>query len=80
MKEVTERDIINLAHKHMLLDDQHYRSRWLERVLSFATEVQEMEREACAQICDHEMDNAMNLGMNVAAGNCADKIRARGEK
>lgn len=35
------------------------------------------EREACALICDHEMDNALNLSMKVAAGNCADKIRAR---
>lgn len=38
------------------------------------------ENEECAAICDHEMDNAMNLGMKVAAGNCADKIRAMGEK
>ena len=38
------------------------------------------EREACAEVCDHEMDNALGLGMKVAAGNCADKIRARGAK
>lgn len=45
---------------------------------TFAALVVAAEREACAEICDHEMDNAMNLGMKVASGNCADKIRARG--
>lgn len=37
------------------------------------------EREACAEICDHEMDQAINDQMMIAAGNCADKIRARGD-
>lgn len=49
-------------------------SKELER---FADLVAAAEREACADICDHEMDSAMNLGMKVAAGNCADKIRGR---
>lgn len=38
-----------------------------------------LEREACANICDHEMDMAINLSYKVASGNCADKIRDRGE-
>lgn len=38
------------------------------------------EREACAAICDHEMDNAIKPAMQIAAGNCADKIRARREQ
>lgn len=45
----------------------------------FSRVVAEAEREACADICDHEMDNAISSWMIVAAGNCADKIRARGQ-
>ena len=45
----------------------------------FAELIASAEREKCADICDHEMDNAMNLGAKVAAGNCADRIRALGE-
>lgn len=45
----------------------------------FAEIVAAIERERCADICDHEMDNAIGLSMRVAAGNCADKIRARGD-
>lgn len=39
----------------------------------------QLEREACANICDHEMDMAINVPMMTAAGNCADQIRNRGE-
>lgn len=56
----------------------------VEELQQFATLAYEAgrkdENETCAAICDHEMDNAMNFGMSVAAGNCADKIRARREK
>ena len=45
----------------------------------FANLVAAAEREDCALICDHESDNAIGLGMAVSAGNCADKIRARGQ-
>lgn len=38
-----------------------------------------LERDACALICDHEMDMALNMSYKVAAGNCADKIRDRGD-
>ena len=38
------------------------------------------EREACAAICDDQMEiREINTAMAVAAGNCADLIRARGE-
>lgn len=102
-------EVIKLAHKTELLDEQHYGSVWADRLMKFADAITETareamvrdgwrqcaagqqttqfcnqledavlaEREACAKVCDHEMDNAMNLGMKVAAGNCADKIRAR---
>lgn len=35
------------------------------------------EREACAQICDHAMDVAINEPMRIAYGNMADAIRNR---
>jgi hypothetical protein len=39
------------------------------------------EREACALICDEEMEwNDIKPQMAVAAGNCADLIRARGKE
>lgn len=38
------------------------------------------EREACAQICDEQMEwGEINKSMAVAAGNCADLIRERGQ-
>ena len=39
-----------------------------------------LERDACARVCDHEMDMAINVSMMTAAGNCADKIRNRGKE
>ena len=39
------------------------------------------ENEACAQICDEQMEwGEINKSMAVAAGNCADLIRERGEQ
>jgi hypothetical protein len=39
-----------------------------------------VEREACAQICDEQMEwGEINKSMAVAAGNCADFIRERGQ-
>lgn len=46
----------------------------------FAEIVAAIEREICAEICDHEMDSAIKPAMQIAAGNCADKIRARREQ
>lgn len=40
----------------------------------------QLEREACATVCDNEMEwGEINPSMAVAAGNCADRIRNRGE-
>jgi hypothetical protein len=51
---------------------------WIER---FAALVAAAEREACAEICDEQMEiREINTAMAVAAGNCADAIRARGDK
>jgi hypothetical protein len=52
---------------------------YTENLERFANLVAAAEREACAQICDDEMDWGMiSPPMAVAAGNCADLIRARG--
>lgn len=38
------------------------------------------EREACAQICEDQMEwGEINRTIAIAAGNCADLIRERGE-
>lgn len=38
------------------------------------------EREACAKVCDEQMEwGEINKSMAVAAGNCADLIRERGQ-
>ena len=51
--------------------------RALER---FAALVAEAEREDCADICDQYSDiREINTAMGVAALNCAELIRARGD-
>jgi hypothetical protein len=48
--------------------------------MKFARLVADAEREYCAAICDDQMEiREINTAMAVAAGNCADLIRARGE-
>ena len=37
----------------------------------------QLEREACANICDHNFDYAFTKEMAVAYGNCAEEIRNR---
>ena len=39
----------------------------------------QLERQACWNICDNQMEKYLNHAMIIAAGNCADSIRARGE-
>ena len=52
-----------------------------DALLKFAALVAAAEREACAEICDEQMEiREINTAMAVAAGNCADAIRARGDK
>ena len=58
--------------------ESHLVGNHLER---FAALVAAAEREACAEICDEQMEiREINTAMAVAAGNCADAIRARGDK
>ena len=75
MKETNWYDITQLAHKHMLLDDQHYGTRWVERIINFAMEVRHIEREACAKVCD-ELERSNLYGVK----ECAAAIRARREQ
>ena len=75
MKETNWYDISQLAHKHMLLDDQHYGTRWLDRIINFAMEVRQIEREACAKVCDKQDHDGVMI-----AKDCAAAIRARREK
>lgn len=76
---MTEKQIITLWKKANSWDVTGF-SQTLEELKKFAEEVAAYEREECALICDHEMDNAIGHGMKIAAGNCADKIRERGLK
>ena len=49
--------------------------------IKFARLVANAEREYCAEICDDMMEwGHINTAMAVAAGNCADLIRARGSE
>lgn len=75
-------DIIRMAREARLAEHTHPYELWsasddgLER---FAALVAAAEREACAQICDEQMEwGEINKSMAVAAGNCADLIRERG--
>lgn len=78
MKETNWYDITQLAHKHMLLDDQHYGTRWVERIINFAMEVRHIEREACARVCDERAN--LDGFEGSYADKCAAAIRARREK
>ena len=54
---------------------------WFEDLEHFSALIAAAEREACAEICDEQMEiREINTAMAVAAGNCADAIRARGDK
>lgn len=52
------------------------------KALEFAREAAKIvEREECAKVCDEQMEwGEINPSMEVAAGNCADLIRARGQQ
>lgn len=46
----------------------------------FADLIAAAEREACAAVCEEYMEiSEINTPMAIAAGNCADMIRARGK-
>ena len=51
-----------------------------EEILALVNAAIEAEREACAQICEDQMEwGEINRTIAIAAGNCADLIRERGE-
>lgn len=45
-------DLMALANKAGVLDDQHYGSRWADRLVDFAYQVAAVEREACAALVE----------------------------
>jgi hypothetical protein len=79
---MTRDDIIRMAREAQL--PYYFRTGEItniEQVERFAALVAAVEREACAEICDEQMEiREINTAMAVAAGNCADAIRARGDK
>jgi hypothetical protein len=78
-------DIIRMARLSVIdlygpMPDEKMYDVFIERCAKFAHLVAASEREACAEICDEQMEiREINTAMAVAAGNCADLIRARGE-
>ena len=67
---------INVTEGNSFSDDMY-----ISVLYRFANIVAAAEREACAQICDEQMEwGEINKSMAVAAGNCADLIRERGEQ
>lgn len=53
---------------------------WMEQIDVECNEAVLAEREACAKVCDKEMDDwDYQSVVNVALNNCAAAIRARGE-
>jgi hypothetical protein len=79
---MTRDDIIRMAREAQL--PYYFRTGEItniEQVERFAALVAAAEREACAEICDEQMEiREINTAMAVAAGNCADAIRARCDK
>ena len=75
-------DIIRMAREAGLCDEDGYSySGNMPDIERFAALVAAAEREACAEICDQQMEwGEINTSMAVAAGNCADLIRARGQE
>jgi hypothetical protein len=74
-------DIIRMAREaglHLYVNDltEEPYALIVER---FAALVAAAEREACAQVCDEIANKPSNVVLSVAI-NCADAIRARGEK
>lgn len=74
-------DIVNFVHEAGIIPPGWgaTENQW-QSLHRFAKLVAQHEREICAQICDHEMDNATNFDRVLAYGNCSDYIRAREDK
>lgn len=77
-------DIIRMAREagiNVTEGDSFSDDMYISVLYRFANIVAAAEREACAQICDEQMEwGEINKSMAVAAGNCADLIRERGEQ
>jgi hypothetical protein len=64
-----------------IFGDDSWNPKNLEALKRFAEKVREHEREACAEVCEDQMQwGEINKTIVIAAGNCADAIRARGDK
>lgn len=73
-------EIIRMAVECQLVTTGGREGVYMDALAEFAALVAAAEREACAAICDDQMEiREINTAMAVAAGNCADLIRARGE-
>ena len=75
---MTDEQIFELVEKNGFQDDF---GRWNftnEELLDFVFMVQKAEREACAKLCDEQSDKDGFEGGY--ANECAELIRARGEK
>lgn len=79
---MTRDEIIRMAQECQLIGMRpHLDGIYQQSLERFAALVAEAEREACADICDQYSEiREINTAMGVAALNCAELIRARGEE
>ena len=61
--------------------EQHRETMFSNKDLGMLVDAVKAEREACAKVCDEEIDDwDYESVVNVALNNCAAAIRARGNK
>ena len=78
---MTKDEIIRMAVKCQLINAGNREGIYMDALAEFAALVAEAEREACAEVCEDQMQwGEINKTIAIAAGNCADAIRARGDK
>jgi hypothetical protein len=81
MTAMTKDEIIRMAVKCQLINAGNREGIYMDALAEFAALVAEAEREACAEVCEDQMQwGEINKTIAIAAGNCADAIRARGDK
>jgi hypothetical protein len=79
---MTRNDILEMAHEAGLVmpTGGATENQWRAFEI-FAKLSAELERKACAEVCDNQMEwGIISPQMKVSAGNCADLIRARGQQ
>jgi hypothetical protein len=77
---MTRDDLISMAVQCQLVNAGNREGLYMDALAEFAELVAAAEREACAAICDNQMEwGIISPQMKVSAGNCADLIRARGQ-